>query len=73
MNTNGTTRHDGTWYFAIDQIVDDVEQAKPINFSERLEFIIKNTHNYTSFRQLEELFKETKKKIARLRVQLKDE
>ena len=50
------------------QILEDAEEAKPINFSERLEFIKKNTHNYTSFRQLEELFKETKKKIAVKRI-----
>ncbi|MFF2752719.1 YpoC family protein [Psychrobacillus sp. NPDC058041] len=46
------------------QILDESEEARPINFSDRLEFIKKNIHNYTSFRQLDELFKETKKKIA---------
>ncbi|WP_391121817.1 YpoC family protein [Psychrobacillus sp. L3] len=50
------------------KILEDSEEVKPINFSERLEFIEKNTHNYTSFRQLEELFKETKKKIAVKRI-----
>ena len=42
-------------------------------FRKDFDFIIKNKNNYAAFRQLDELFKETKKKLARLRVQLKDE
>ena len=50
------------------QILNEMEEARPINFSDRLDFINKNIHNYTSFRQLEELFKETKKKYAVKRI-----
>ena len=39
-----------------------------INFNERFDFIQKNSSNYTAFRQLEELFKEAKKKIAVKRI-----
>ena len=37
----------------------------PVNYSERIAYIKQNASNYTAFRQLEELFKETEKKIAR--------
>ena len=57
----------------LEEIVIKVNQATPINFSERFDFIIQNKNNYVAFRQLDELFKETKKKLARLRVQIKDE
>ncbi|MDF2067148.1 MULTISPECIES: YpoC family protein [Bacillaceae] len=39
-----------------------------INFTERFEFIQKNSSNYTAYRQLDELFKEAKKKIAVKRI-----
>ncbi|ALC88144.1 hypothetical protein AM499_08305 [Bacillus sp. FJAT-22090] len=39
-----------------------------INFTERFDFIQKNSSNYTAYRQLEELFKEAKKKIAVKRI-----
>lgn len=53
----------------LELIIGKVEEAAPINFSERFTFIKNNKHNYAAFRQLDELFKETKKKLARLRVQ----
>lgn len=43
-------------------------EVSPINFKERFEFIKSNLTNYTAFRQLDELFKETKKKIASKRI-----
>lgn len=39
-----------------------------INFTERFEFIQKYSSNYTAYRQLDELFKEAKKKIAVKRI-----
>ncbi len=71
-NNNGRTDLMERGIILLEQIVVNVNQAKPINFSERFDFIIKNKNNYAAFRQLDELFKETKKKLARLRVQLKD-
>ncbi len=53
----------------LESILAEVEDAAPINFSERFAFIQNNKQNHTAFRQLDELFKETKKKNARLRVQ----
>lgn len=53
----------------LEAIVEKAEVAAPLNFSERFTFIQNNKHNYTAFKQLDELFKETKKKLARLRVQ----
>ncbi|TQR15354.1 YpoC family protein [Psychrobacillus soli] len=53
----------------LEVIVGKVGEAAPINFSERFAFIRNNKHNYTAFKQLDELFKETKKKLARLRAQ----
>lgn len=47
---------------------DDYE-VLPLNGMERLQFIKMRPGQFASFRQLDELFKETKKKIARLRVQ----
>ncbi|WP_342600884.1 YpoC family protein [Psychrobacillus sp. FSL H8-0483] len=49
-------------------VLEKAEGAAPLNFEERFAFIKKNKHNYAAFRQLDELFNETKKKIARLRV-----
>lgn len=40
----------------------------PLNVLERYEFVLSNSGNYAAFRQLDELFKETKKIIARKRV-----
>lgn len=50
-------------------IIEKTEQAAPLNFSERFTYICNNKHNYTAFKQLDELFKETKKKLAGLRAQ----
>lgn len=44
-------------------------EAFPLNGLERLQFIKTRPGQFASFRQLDELFKETKKKIASLRVQ----
>lgn len=56
----------------LEAIVEQEGEAAPINFAERFTFIRNNKHNYTAFKQLDELFKETKKKIARLRAQKKE-
>ncbi|MEI4768360.1 YpoC family protein [Psychrobacillus sp. FJAT-51614] len=50
------------------EIINVTEGVHLINFSERFEFIQKNKLNYTAFRQLAELFKEVKKKIAAKRI-----
>lgn len=44
-------------------------EALPLNGKERLEFIKNSPKQYASFTQLDEMFNETVKKIARLRVQ----
>lgn len=44
-------------------------EVMPINGMERLQFIKSRPDRYASYRQLDELFKELKKKYARLRVQ----
>lgn len=49
-------------------VLEKAEGAAPLNFEERFAFIEKNRHKYAAFRQLDELFNETKKKIACLRV-----
>lgn len=43
-------------------------EVLPINGLERLQFIKARPGQYACYRQLDELFKETKKKLARLRV-----
>ncbi|SOC37621.1 YpoC family protein [Ureibacillus acetophenoni] len=43
-------------------------EVLPINGMERLSFIKARPGQYACYRQLDELFKETKKKLARLRV-----
>lgn len=48
----------------IESIIDNAEGITPINFSERISFIKQNKNNYPAFRQLDELFREMKKKIA---------
>jgi hypothetical protein len=50
---------------------DEVEllEALPLNGKERLEFIKNSPKQYASFTQLDEMFNETVKKLARLRVQ----
>lgn len=47
----------------------DEYEVLPINGIERLQFVKARPGQFASFRQLDELFKETKKRIARLRVQ----
>ncbi|KYG91698.1 hypothetical protein A0U40_01780 [[Bacillus] sp. KCTC 13219] len=42
----------------------------PLNGGERLAFIRANPAQYASYRQLDELYKETKKRCARLRLQI---
>lgn len=51
----------------LEAIIGKVGEAAPINFSERFTFIRNNKNNYTAFKQLDELFKETKKKLASIR------
>lgn len=51
-------------------ITEKAEGTIPINFSERFDFVKLNSTNYSAFRQLDELFKETKKKIAVKRLRL---
>ncbi|GLC86998.1 YpoC family protein [Lysinibacillus piscis] len=45
------------------------EELLPINGAERLAFIQAKPSQYACYRQLDELFKETKKRSARLRLQ----
>lgn len=49
-------------------IINVADGVNLINFTERFDFIQKNSSNYTAYRQLEELFKEAKKKIAVKRI-----
>ncbi|MFJ8065106.1 YpoC family protein [Psychrobacillus sp. NPDC096426] len=51
----------------LEDMVGKAGDLTPINFSERFTFIRNNKHNYTAFKQLDELFKETKKKFAGMR------
>ncbi|MFC4410928.1 YpoC family protein [Chungangia koreensis] len=44
-------------------------EALPLNGKERLQFIKNSPKQYASFTQLDEMFSETVKKLARLRVQ----
>ncbi|HLG27574.1 MAG TPA: hypothetical protein VI423_07295 [Paenisporosarcina sp.] len=46
-------------------------EVLPLNGEERFEFIATQLSHYAAYRQLNELFEETKKKIARLRIQYK--
>ena len=46
-------------------------EVLPLNGVERYAFIAKNPIHFASFRQLDELFDETNKKIARLRIKYK--
>lgn len=50
------------------EILSDDYEVLPVNGLERLAFIKSRPGQYACFRQLDELFKEIKKKIARLRV-----
>lgn len=52
-------------------ILNEVAEAAPLNYIERIIFIESNMVKYVAFVQLEELFKETKKKNARIRAQMK--
>jgi len=71
-NNNGRKDFMERGIILIEEIVVKANQATPINFSERFDFIKKNKNNYVAFRQLDELFKEIKKILARLRGQIKD-
>jgi hypothetical protein len=46
-------------------------EVLPLNGVERYKFIVMHPSHYAAYRQLNELFEETKKKIARLRIQYK--
>lgn len=46
-------------------------EVLPLNGDERFQFIVTQTSHYAAYRQLNELFEETRKKIARLRIQYK--
>lgn len=48
---------------------DATYEVMPINGTERLAFIKAKPGQYACYRQLDELFKETKKRTARLRLQ----
>ena len=56
-------------------VFDSVElknyEVLPLNGAERFEFIVNQPSHYVAYRQLNELFEETRKKIARLRIQYK--
>ena len=53
---------------ATEATVDDDFELYPINGKERLQFIKSRPAQFASYRQLDELYKETKKRIARLRL-----
>ncbi|TQR19743.1 YpoC family protein [Psychrobacillus vulpis] len=53
----------------LEDIVSKNTDASPINMEERFHFIKSNKHIYTAFRQLDEMFKETEKRIASLKAQ----
>ena len=44
-------------------------EVLPLNGDERFQFVVNQPHHYAAYRQLNELFEETRKKIARLRIQ----
>ena len=48
--------------------IDDDFELYPINGKERLQFIKARPAQFASYRQLDELYKETKKRTARLRI-----
>lgn len=52
-------------------IHNEVAEAAPLNYIDRLTFIESNIERHVSFVQLDELFKESKKKIASIRAQNK--
>lgn len=52
----------------VDEMLNEDYEVLPINGLERLAFIKARPGQYACFRQLDELFKEIKKRIARLRV-----
>jgi hypothetical protein len=56
-------------------VFDSVElknyEVLPLNGEERFKFIVTQPSHYAAYRQLNELFEETTKKIARLRIQYK--
>ncbi|WP_277585398.1 YpoC family protein [Psychrobacillus antarcticus] len=54
-------------------IHDEVAEAAPLNYIDRLTFIESNIERHAAFVQLEELFKESKKKIASIGAQNKSE
>lgn len=54
-------------------ILDETEEATPLNYMERTAFIESNIDKHIAFVQLDELIKETKKKLARIRAQSKSE
>jgi len=61
---------------ASETVVFDLVELKnyevlPLNGEERFEFIVTQPNHYAAYRQLNELFEETTKKIARLRIQYK--
>lgn len=49
-------------------LVEEEYEVLPINGMERLQFIKARPGQYACYRQLDELFKELKKRLARLRV-----
>ena len=54
-------------------MLDELAEAAPLNYIERITFIENNIERHVAFVQLEELFKESKKKTARIRAQNKSE
>ncbi|WP_408056601.1 YpoC family protein [Ureibacillus manganicus] len=51
--------------------VNEDYEVLPLNGMERLSFIKARPGQFACYRQLDELFKETKKRLARLRVKMK--
>ena len=54
-------------------ILDEEVEVAPLNYLERITFIESNIERHVAFVQLDELFKESKKKLARVHAQNKSE
>jgi len=54
-------------------ILDEEVEVAPLNYLERITFIESNIERHVAFVQLDELFKESKKKLARVHAQNKGE
>lgn len=49
----------------LNELIELADGTFPLNFKERFTFVKQNYKTFAAFRQLDELFKETEKKLAR--------